>query len=225
MIQLTSEPTPDWHPMWSPDGRELLFYSYRSGNREVWVLPLGGGPARHLTEGKAASAESWLASWSPSGREIAFSRSSGVIADIYVLPAQGGASRQVAKSAATGGNWHPVWSPDEETLVFWAGYFLWRVPAKGGEPGRLTKGPGHYPTWSRDGRHVFFTGIRERAGNVWALSYEEGTERPVTDLKGRPGRLGFECLATDDRYVYFRWEEDTGDIWVMDVVTEGSEVP
>jgi len=32
------------------------------------------------------------------------------------------------------------------------------------------------------------------------------------------GSLGSEALATDGRYLYFAWEEDIGDIWVMDVV-------
>jgi len=173
-----------------------------------------------LTERKTASAESWFASWSPSGREIAFARSSGAIAEIYVMPSGGGTSRLVAKSFAAGGNWHPIWSPDEESLVFYADGFLWRVPAKGGEPERLSQGPGDYPRWSRDGRRIFFIGVRERAGNVWALSYEDGTEGPVTDLRGRPGRLGVHGLTTDGKYVYFRWDEDTGDIWVMDVATE-----
>ena len=28
--------------------------------------------------------------------------------------------------------------------------------------------------------------------------------------------LGTQGLATDGRYLYFRWEEELGDIWVMD---------
>ena len=224
MVQLTSDPAPDFHPIWSPDAQELLFYSLRSGQREVWVLPLGGGPARQLTDGKVDSAESSFAFWSPSGREIAFTRTRGVLSDIYVMPSEGGATRLAASSipGLLGGNWHPIWSPDEQVLVFWAEDFLWRVSAKGGEPERLTKGPANYARWSRDGRHIFFTGRNERAGNIWALSNEDGTERPVTDLKDRPGRLGIQGLATDGRYLYFRWDEDTGDIWVMDVVTEGN---
>jgi hypothetical protein len=38
------------------------------------------------------------------------------------------------------------------------------------------------------------------------------------DFKGKPrGNLGRMSLATDGKYVYFTWEEDFGDIWVMDV--------
>ena len=32
------------------------------------------------------------------------------------------------------------------------------------------------------------------------------------------GSGGMGGPATDDQYLYFTWEEDLGDIWVMDVV-------
>jgi hypothetical protein len=38
----------------------------------------------------------------------------------------------------------------------------------------------------------------------------------MTRLDGRRGTIGF--FVTDDRYLYFNWREDEGDIWVMDVV-------
>ena len=44
------------------------------------------------------------------------------------------------------------------------------------------------------------------------------TERPVTDFRGRRGTLNEFALATDGDYLYFVWEENLGDIWVMDVV-------
>jgi len=57
----------------------------------------------------------------------------------------------------------------------------------------------------------------------WAISLEDGREYPVADLAGRHGSLGWFSLATDGDYLYYIWEEDLGDIWVMDVVTERSE--
>ena len=49
---------------------------------------------------------------------------------------------------------------------------------------------------------------------------EDESERPMTDLAGRHGELGGYALATDGHYLYFAWEEDLGDIWVMDVVQD-----
>jgi hypothetical protein len=100
---------------------------------------------------------------------------------------------------------------------------LWKVPCAGGEVERLTDGAGIFPRWSRDGRQVFFIGVRKRLGNFWALSLEDKSERPLTNLGDKRGIVGLDALATDDQYIYFRWQEDLGDIWVMDIVTDESE--
>ena len=42
----------------------------------------------------------------------------------------------------------------------------------------------------------------------------------MTDLVGKRGLMGALALTTDDRYLYFSWGANTGDIWVMDVVTD-----
>ena len=218
-MQVTSEPAPDWYPRWSPDGQNILFFSNRTGNREIWVMPVSGGPARQLTDGKATNIESWLPAWSPNGREIVFS--SSLEHSIYVMPSDGGEGRQVTKRPER--DFFPVWSPDGEWLVFMqSGSRLWRVPAAGGNPEPLTE-EGWYgtPRWSRDGKRVFFTGGHPGARrNLWAVSPEDGKVRAVAELVGRQGGVGFFCLATDGEYLYFAWQEDLGDIWVMDVVTD-----
>ena len=42
----------------------------------------------------------------------------------------------------------------------------------------------------------------------------------MSDLAGRRGTLGWG-VATDGRFLYFSWAEETGDIWVMDVTNDG----
>ena len=42
----------------------------------------------------------------------------------------------------------------------------------------------------------------------------------MTELVGRPGALGQYALATDDQYLYYSWDEELSDIWVMDVVQD-----
>ena len=99
---------------------------------------------------------------------------------------------------------------------------LYVVPAEGGEAKQLTTdGHAWRPHWSPDGKEVFFEGIEDKAGNLWAVSVEGGVERALTDFSGKRGSLA--RLATDGEYLYFTWEEDLGDIWVMDVVTDESE--
>ena len=66
--QFTAAAKSDTHPRWSPDGRTLGFLSDREGSNQVYLIPLDGGEARPLTEGKTGI-DSFA--WSPDGKRIA----------------------------------------------------------------------------------------------------------------------------------------------------------
>jgi hypothetical protein len=55
------------------------------------------------------------------------------------------------------------------------------------------------------------------------VTIADRTERRLTDLTGRRGAMGLIGLSTDGHYLYFTWQEDLGDIWVMDVVKDEEE--
>jgi Tol biopolymer transport system component len=80
----------------------------------------------------------------------------------------------------------------------------------------VTKTPGRVPRWSPDGARIFFRDDVERR-TLREVHVRDHTERIVAEFEGRPGRLGEFTLATDGRFLFFTWEEDVGDIWVMEV--------
>ena len=221
MQQLTTDPTPDWAPKWSPDGKEIVFYAYRSGTREIWVMPVGFGSARQITSSETTSA---IPAWSPDGRNIVFgSRESGNY-DIWIVPAEGGEPRQLTTDPRQ--DYYPAWSPDGWWLAFRSmrdgTARIWRMLAEGGAPERMTSITSWAPAWSPDGTRIFFhSNHGTDLWNFWEVSLENRAERVVTDLAGRQGsvvRAG--SPVTDGQYLYFVWQEDFGDIWVMDVVRE-----
>ncbi len=203
---------------WSPDGREIVFTSRRSGNTDLWVMPAEGGPARRLTRDPELDV---TAIWSPDGTEIAFGSYRSGNPDIWVVSADGGEPRQVTDHP--GVDQLPAWSPDGKWLVFQShgrGARLWRIPAAGGEAEPVTEGRSYGPRWSPDGKEIYFVRPTDINANIWAVSLTDGREYPVTDFSGRHGSLFLHSLATDGDYLYFDWEEELGNIWVMDVVQE-----
>ena len=215
-LQLTADPAPDWAPDWTPDGRGLVFYSYRTGNRELWVMPATGGAAMQLTRNPSVD---FVSHWSPDGREIAFTSNRTGNLDIWVISADGKESRQITRHLALDSN--PTWSPDGRWLAFHSNrggpFQLWRVSSQSGEEQLLTRGAGQSPSWSRDGNEIYFRGEEDREGNLWKVSLKNQSERAVTNLVGKRGMIGQMQPSTDGRFIYFPWQDDLADIWVMDV--------
>ena len=216
MVQVTSDAAMDVSPRWSPDGQMVAFHSSRTGNREIWVKPVDGGPSRQLTDFQPEGAHAWFPTWSPDGREIAFARL-GTSPGVYAVPSAGGEPRYLTTGWVDQNQ--TEWSPDGKWIVKQGNPGPSLIPANGGDGAPLTEGRGSFPRWSRDGARVYFL----RDENLWAVSPNVADERRMTDLVGRAGALGVYALATDGEWLYFTWQEDRGDIWVMDVVTDESE--
>jgi dipeptidyl aminopeptidase/acylaminoacyl peptidase len=198
MAPLTTDPTPDW----AQAGRRtdaIAFFAYRSGNRDLWVMPSRGGPARQLTSGPARDINP---TWSPDGREIAFySRRTGRQA-VWIVNANGGAARLV--TATPGGSLEWLRDGSGFVVITRDGDSLYRVAKDGGEPvllARMSVPPFSFRV-SRDGQ--------------WRLSLGDRKVSRLTKLEGRRGNIG-DQFATEGRCRYFTWREDDGEIWVMDV--------
>jgi len=99
---------------WSPDGTQLAFSASKTGNNDIWIIPVsGGGPARQLTSGPADDGNP---EWSPDGTQISFSSNRSGNVDIWIIPALGGFPRQVTDHPSN--DWWNSWSPDGRWLAF-----------------------------------------------------------------------------------------------------------
>jgi len=68
--RLTNNPSADFNPRWSPDGKTIYFLSTRSGSSQVWRIRPDGGEAEQLTRLQLDVANMKL---SPDGKTLAFS--------------------------------------------------------------------------------------------------------------------------------------------------------
>jgi serine/threonine protein kinase len=172
---LTSDPGYEGEPTFSPDGETIAYVSDRTGNFEIFLKQVSGGPDVNITN---SAADDVQPAFSPDGKQIAFvsTRESethmtyetfGVPptgGDVWVMPALGGAPRRIAQS----GNF-PSWSSDGSSLVFMGGGAfkkkILRVPASGGTAQEFAIHPPKgvpayrfllYPTLSPDGKWILF---------------------------------------------------------------------
>ena len=137
------------HPRFSPDGRQLVFQSNRSGASEIWVADSDGTNPRQITHTSAYAAG--FPHWSPDGRFLAFHARFSGDAQLYVVRTADGVIKQI--SSGRPGLLTPSWSLDGKTLYANAPVNgetnIYRVSADGGAPTLLWKGadaievPGH----------------------------------------------------------------------------------
>jgi len=83
--QLTFEML-DREPVWSPDGEKIAFWSYRSGNADVWVMNADGTELINLTNHDAGDR---YPHWSPNGQHIIFASNRDELTEIYVMTSIG----------------------------------------------------------------------------------------------------------------------------------------
>lgn len=176
VTRLTNNPTIDSEPSWSPDGKRIIFSSYRDDNWDVYVLDVEDPPRGEGADGSKVlrltddPAPDTNPSWSPDGRRIVFHSERDGNWEIYVLNADGS---QVNLTNNPGNDWHPAWSPNGRRIAFqsardgnWEIYVLnveEALRSEGGGVTRLTDDPASdcYPTWSSDGRRIAFQSGRD----------------------------------------------------------------
>jgi Tol biopolymer transport system component/DNA-binding winged helix-turn-helix (wHTH) protein len=101
-VPLTSDPADDNIPSWSRDGNWVYFTSLRSGRRQVWKAPIGGGKAVQVTKNGG-----FVAMESPDGRFVFYTNkidqapmTAGdyVASALWRIPVSGGEESQVLPS-------------------------------------------------------------------------------------------------------------------------------
>lgn len=149
--RLTTNPSVDWQPVWSPDSRKIAFVSVRSGggSYEIYVMNIDGSEQTRLTYD---SGTDWYPVWSPGGTKIAFEYVGNNQQDIYVINADGTGRTNLTNSPGADGG--ATWSPDGEWVAFESfrdgNFEIYVVNINGTGQTNLTNNPAtdQYPHWS-----------------------------------------------------------------------------
>ena len=70
-INLTQHPAADYHPAWSPNGKQILFSSDRDGIFDLYIMGADGTNVRKVFE---SNKYRWNPTWSPDGKRIAYAQ-------------------------------------------------------------------------------------------------------------------------------------------------------
>jgi serine/threonine protein kinase len=214
----------DYAPAFSPDGSRIAFRSEREGGG-IFIMEATGESVRRITD------FGFDPHWSPDGSALVVAderiidpMSRALRSELSVVSLVDGARRRVAKADAVGGKW----SPDGRRIVYWglargSERDLATVAADGSQaesPVWLTEDAAvdWSPTWSPDGRFIYFGSSRGGTMNLWRVAVDETSGRtlaapePVTTPTAWSG--GFEFTA-DGRQLVFADLDERSSIWAV----------
>ncbi len=212
-IRLTTQPTYESTPIWSPDGKQIAFASDRHGNFDVFVMSSEGGDATRLTYNSTSEIPS---TFTPDGKHVLFSASiqdqftsalfpTRRLTELYKVPVSGGRSVQCLGNAME----MLHFTPDGKKILYqdqkgmedeWRKHHtssvtrdIWIYDTEKKLYTNLTNkaGEDRNPTISTDGKTVYF--LSERNGgtfNVYSFPLNNPSSiQAVTNYKKHPVRF------------------------------------
>jgi eukaryotic-like serine/threonine-protein kinase len=218
-LQRTTDPADDDYPHWFAGDRRLGFMSLRRGHRAFFAVDLVTGREEVVADFGPGHDAMRI---SPDGTKVAFhSNRGGTTLNVWVAELPAGAPRQITADRDLAA--FPCWSPDGGTLAFEAkregDVHVFTVPASGGTPVQLTRGPGQsWPySFSPDGSKIAFAGLRDGIWNVGWVSRDGKTERTVTTYRRLNSYVRYPAWSPAGNAIYYELAETTGNIWLVEM--------
>jgi Tol biopolymer transport system component len=196
--RLTTGATADRDPVWSPDGKSVVYYSNAKGKWDLYRKAADGtGNEELLYADEAVKVPS---SWSPDGRFLLYWRSNPKArSDIWALPLSAGApSKPYPWLATPFSEISGKFSPDGRWVAYGSNESgrmeVYVAPFPGPGPRRqISSNGGSWPRWRADGKEIFY----EHDGSLLAAVVAiQGASVEVSSVRS----LGIPVSAPNYKY-------------------------
>jgi eukaryotic-like serine/threonine-protein kinase len=205
------------YPIWSNDGRRVIFTSDREGDKGLFWQPADGtGTAERLTKADQ-SIEHRAQAIDPAGKALAFFALRGTAGGIFVLPMNGDRTPTVFAELPNSFQPHAAFSPTGRWVVYSSTevpvvqVFVQPYPSTGSNYAKyqITTDPGAanaFPVWSPDGKQIFYASPPKMftvdVRTEPTFSFGKPTALPVTGfVQPTPGMRNFDITRDGKHFV------------------------
>jgi tricorn protease len=240
-IALTQHEAHDFMPVWSHDGKSIVFASDRYGNFDLFTIPASGGEAQRLTY---HSANEYPYEFSRDNKTIYFGAArmdaaanrqypTGAMPELYAVSVNGGRVDQVLTTPAEDVKWSTngkvmlyhdkkggenMWRKHHQSAI---ARDVWMMDAQTGKHTQLTSfaGEDRSPVFADNDKAVYFLSEANGTFNVHKMGLEKGaTPTAVTNFKKHPVRF---LTAADNGTLCFSYD---GDIYTKSASGDAKKV-
>jgi Tol biopolymer transport system component len=201
LTRLQYEGTYNYRPLWTPDGRSILFISDRSGHSALYRVPAdGSGSAILLRDDPRALDE---ASLSRDGRWLIYRTGSGGGRNIYAIRPEID-TVPVPLAASPFEEYSPALSPDGRWLAYVSDesqrpeVYVRPFPDAAAARWQVSRAGGTEPVWAHSGRELFY---RNAAGDLVAAQIASDRSFRVVSEHSLFSARGFLTYGLHQGYV------------------------
>jgi len=204
----------------TPDGKRIVFHSYRDNAGELWVMNVDGLEPKKITTGN--NHDRWPI-LSTDGQKIVFiSRRNGNW-DVFSVNLDGSGLQAITKTAVN--ELGASFSPDGKQIVYaQAGeqqnsdIYLIISNADGSEPKKLTQGV--WPIWNTSNGNIVYSKVGESDGGIFIYDMKNKHERK---LVGAENRASAATWTYDGKWVYFV-QDSNNEKHIFKIKSDGSDI-
>ena len=204
-MQRLSPTSDEWRQPAVSMQQSRLAFTRTTWDENLWRLTLQGAgrPAGPAVSLRGSTRVEMNAQLSPDASRIVFESLRSGTPELWVSDADERNALQLTSFGGRRGG-TPAWSPNGQSIAFdlrtddrRADIYV--IPARGGEPVRVTTDAAddYVPSWSRDGRWIYFGSTRSGRSEIWKVA--PGGGEPVQVTK-RGGLYAKESVDGRDLY-------------------------
>ena len=201
------------NPDFSPNGREIIYTSFKRGNPDLYRRDISTGAEARVSSRQGGNL---TGAWSPDGGKIALTMSKDDNSEIYTISKDGRQLARLTNNEAI--DISPSWSPDGSHIAFVSDRLgkpqIFTMSSGGSSPRRLTYS-GNYnvsPNWSPKGDRILYCRQQSGGFQIHAINPDGSGDTQLTT----EGRNEYPHWSPDGRFITFSSNRDGREaIYVM----------
>lgn len=215
--QVTTNPAGEYLPNWTPDGKGILYSTFRDNQWGIWVTSIEDGSDRRIASLEHGRA---MVRLSPDGSEVVYHN--GRIGELTLWRKRLPDGKAVRISPPGRDMGFPCWSPDGKWLAVETNEpgssQIGVLPAGGGPVTMLTEGGGHHWPFSfaPDSDRIAYAGLEDGAWNLWTVSRTTREKKQLTSHRTLRTFVRYPAWSPKGDRIVYEFVETKGNIFAAE---------